>query len=354
MAKLVDVLIDAVLPNANNEVKQNISNLITDTLADPKNGFKKHIYNLFAKDFSEKHNGAKFSSFADILKQKFNISDADYEKIEAIGTDIFEFLGKGAKMGEMPSFAPKNSPFSYIEIYGAILVAILRYGLKKEMKRTFNDPESTDQVKLLVDGLADLHNKAEEKNVNADFIQLLPELLSLLFQTKNKQNGAPSIVELFKNDGFKDFLLSRNVNGDMNFKLIKDSLFEELFKRYAEYQHNQEAANSVFNVGSATDQNILGVECKLVRETNELSSPLLQACLTEDQITRMKQNGKQGNFLLAYICPINDMHGAILLVKKPDQVWMVEKVFVQNATNQEQIRSELHDLISMQLSKNLN
>src|SRR5690606_27632122 len=108
---------------------------------------------FFLEDFSQKEDGTKAGTIEDVLKNKFGISKEDYQKIKEMGLDIFELFNQ-RYMGANPlNSAIKKSPFSYIEVYGAIIAAILKYGLKKEVEDSFNSPENTGRVAFLIERL---------------------------------------------------------------------------------------------------------------------------------------------------------------------------------------------------------
>lgn len=320
MTTLIDKLINTVIPDAKEETKAKISTFVNDFIQNPDQTLRNNLIKIFLNDFSKKQGTDDSESFESIFLKKFNISPEQLSKMKEMGLDIFQIFNEKISQGASLNKAVDKSPFSYISIYAAIVLAVMKYGLGDRIKRMFNDSQDSKNVQLLIENLGDVQKEASKKEA-VDYSKYLAELLRLFADGKG-DGQSPSIIELLSNKEFQDYLLSTSANGLPNIINLTLPSINDLYSHFMQFkQDNEQAAKThapIENMG-AIDMAITGVHCKVIKTYGALAEAQSRFKLDSEIMTRIDENNITQGGLVVYLATISEKDVLIVLSKQSEQ-----------------------------------
>lgn len=339
MTSLVDKLINSVIPNAQEATKTKISNFVADFIQNPDQSFRNHLINFFLKDFSEKQGTSNGDSLENIFSEKFNINPEQLKKMKDMGLDIASIFSDKINQGIPLNKAVDKSPFTYLSIYAAIVLAVLKYGLGDRLKRTFESGESAQGVQLLIENLGDIQ-KESSKSESVDYSKYFAELLRLLVDGKGT-GKTPSIIELLSNKDFQEYLLSKSDNGLPNIVNLTLPSMNDLYASFMQFKQKkeQEAKTEapIDNMG-VTDITASGIDCKIIKTFGDLLKAQEKFKFDAEVLDQIEKNSQEKGGLVVFLATIAEKDVLIMLSKQSEQSagkkWLTYEVCT--ASNEEE------------------
>jgi hypothetical protein len=360
MPTLAEILIEQVMPKANDEAKKKLLDLVEAlTSQNPKAEVKNYLINTLIKEFISKNQDTQKESFSENLSileilKRFGISAEQYEKLKGMGISVVDIFNLTMKKDENVNTLLKTSNFSLLEVYIAIAQAILKYGLGDKFRQAFHGQESLIKISDLIKALVDLKTTKGTDISSKEFIEGLIELIRLVLTSKNSKTTEKFLL-LLGSDSFKEFLSDRNAAGLSNLAYLRKPTIEDILEIFtnAVSKLSEVDYNFKLYVGTAKDETVLGMNCELIKSADELRTPLMEKALTFELINKIKENSEQECHII-YVCHINELSGVIVFNKKLNEDWQHEEKVVLNKETLEIENSEIYNLIASKLHETLN
>lgn len=255
-----------------------------------------------------------------ILDNINKINPEHLRKMQDVGLDIVHIF-KDMEGGENPfRKAVDNSPFSYYSIYSAIIMAVIKYGLAQNIKKTFTEDKEMGHLPVIVNVLSDMQRQSSSKD-STDFSQHFTELLRLFFNEQKEDKDTPSIIDLLINKDFQKFLLSKSEENGLpnivNLTLPDTKAIYAMFQKYKESTPDGYTAEQPINLPPLSDLSIHNVSCNLVTGINHLKRLQERFGVPDDLIEKAQKNSRENGFYAFYKAVGADQECVLVLYSLP-------------------------------------